>query len=470
LDEVTREGIRVKRIRTLDERFRVAAPPALMELVTRLGDAGFDAVVVGGPVRDLLLDRPVVDWDVATSASPTEVAARFERTTLLHADHGTTQVRIGSTHFEVTTYRVDGPYSDGRRPDFVNFTRDLGEDLARRDFTVNAIAYDPIRTVVTDPFQGVEDLDRRVLRTVGRPEDRFREDALRLMRAARFVAILEFELAAGVAAAMQREAPGLDRIAPERIRDELQKLLGARVPSTGLELMADTDLLARVLPELDATRGVTQNEYHHYTVYEHSLRAADAVDTAMPLVRLAALLHDVGKPPTRQVRDGRVTFYNHERVGAEMVAARLRFLRYPRRDVDIVTHLVAQHMFHYAPDWSDAAVRRLIARVQTEHLDNLFALRVADTLAKGPDAEPPEDLPELRGRIEREVNRETAFRVQDLAVSGRDLMRELALGEGPEVGRILGRLLDHVLERGVANSREALLSEARRIVDEEAGR
>ncbi len=436
-------------------------------MVEKFGAHGHACHVVGGCVRDLLMDREIQDWDLATDARPEQVAALFDRTTLLHARHGTTQVRIADQTYEVTTYRVDGPYSDGRHPDYVRFSGHLEEDLARRDFTVNAMAYDPESHQLIDPFGGRADIERRMLRTVGDPKQRFREDALRLLRAARFAAVLDFAVEAKTRAAMAAMANGIDRIAAERIREEILKTLSAPRPSVALEILRESGVLERIMPELSAGHGVPQNEFHAYDIYAHGLVSCDHAPREKPLVRLAALLHDVGKVPCREEHDGRVTFYGHERTGARMVETRLRHLRFPNRELQHVTHLVEHHMFHYESQWGDAAVRRFIARVGTENLSDLFDLRIADSRAKGPEGEFPEDLEAFRRRIEDELAKDRAFTIRDLAVTGRDLMAALHLEEGPLVGRVLRRLLDFVLEEGGVNDRERLLARAATLVEDE---
>jgi poly(A) polymerase/tRNA nucleotidyltransferase (CCA-adding enzyme) len=450
---------------SLAQKFRDAAPTELIELCERLRSDGHRAVVVGGSVRDLLMGRDVADWDVATSARPEQVEALFDRTTLLHARHGTSQVRIGDRSFEVTTFRIDGPYGDGRHPDFVRLTDRLEDDLARRDFTVNAIALDPYDAALIDPHDGSADILARRIRAVGDPSVRFREDALRMLRAARLAGVLGFDVDPAILQAMRTEGALLSRIAAERVREELMKMMGAERPSVSIRILADTGLLDIVLPELSAAAGVTQNEYHAHDVLTHSLVACDHAPRAKPLVRLAALLHDVGKVPARAVREGRTTFYDHERIGAAMVRRRLHELRFPNREVEHVAHLVERHMFHYEPEWTDAAVRRFVARAGVENLPDLFDLRYADSLAKGPEGEAPADLEELKRRIRRERERESAFTVRDLAVSGDDLMSELGIGPGPDVGRLLRELLMHVIDHDGTNTREALLARAREIAE-----
>lgn len=352
----------------------------------------------------------------------------------------------------------------------MRFTNDLHRDLARRDFTVNAIALDPLSGRWTDPFGGRADVVGRRLRTVGDPGARFREDALRLLRAARVAALLDMTVDPATRAAMQAEAAGIDAVSPERVRDELGKMLATPRPSVALRLLEASDLLARVLPELESTRGVGQNEFHAYDVYEHTLRTIDAVPEASdPRLRWVALFHDVGKVPTRAVRpDGRVTFHGHERESEALARRRMERLRFPKRDVRFVTHLIRHHMFHYESTWTDAAVRRFVARVGEEGVEPLFVFHAADRAAKGPEEPPVTELAELERRIQRERAREVAFRVRDLAVSGSDLIDELKLAPGPKIGTLLDELLEAVIEGRSPNERSALLAVARAALEKES--
>ncbi len=359
---------------------------------------------------------------------------------------------------EITAYRTEGPYTDGRHPDWVRFGASIEEDLARRDFTVNAMAFDPHAAVFADPQGGLADLSAGVIRTVGDPDARFGEDGLRPLRGARFAAVLEFSVDPATLAAMGRARAGLARVARERVRDELVKLLAAPRPSVGIEILRETGLLEDILPELLEGVGMEQNRFHAHTVYEHTLRTLDAAPAARPVVRLAALLHDIGKPRTRVVVDGEGTFFNHQQVGAQLSREILERLRFPRAQTEQVTHLVAEHMFHYTPDWTDAAVRRFLRRVGTGSLDDLFSLREADAAARGGREVGAGPLEELRARIDAVLARSEALSVGDLALQGEDVMRALGIGPGPEVGRALAALLERVLEDPSLNRRERLLA------------
>ncbi len=436
-------------------------------LVDRLSGAGHAAYVVGGVVRDALLGRPASDWDLATSASPDEVRAVFPDSAYENA-FGTVGVHGTDAIHDVTTFRTDHEYADFRRPHRVEFGGTIETDLARRDFTVNAMAWgvEPGRQVATDarlvdPFGGIVDLRARRLRAVGEPDARFGEDALRMLRAVRFVAQLGFAIEPETRASIERHAELAGHLSGERVAAELTKLLGAERPSVGLRLLADTGLLAVVLPELAGQRGVAQNKIAGEDLWDHSVRSVDAAPRTKPVVRLAALLHDVGKPST--AGDGH--FYGHDTVGADMAEQLLRRLKLPRETWERVCHLVRYHMFEYRPNWGDAAVRRFIAKIGADAIEELFALREADNLGSGlpPDAG---GLGELRARVEAQLAGPLALGRNDLAVDGDDLMTELGLGPGPDLGRILEALVERVIVDPGLNTRPTLLLLAQELVED----
>jgi putative nucleotidyltransferase with HDIG domain len=367
---------------------------------------------------------------------------------------------------ECTTFRREGAYSDARHPDRVEFTADPVEDLGRRDLTVNALAWDPAVGVLLDPHDGALDLERRVLRAVGEPLARFREDALRPLRVARFTATLEMEpdqpLRVGLAALAGRERGDAGAtVAAERVRAELERMLGARQPSRGFEVLREAGLLGLWLPELARCRGVPQNRFHAYDVYFHSVYTCDAAPAAKPDVRWAALLHDIGKPDTRVEREGEGTFYNHQFVSAELADRLLERLRFPLDRRARVVHLVREHMFDYRPGWSDAALRRWLRRVGAEHVADLFDLRIADMLGNGLKQGFPVYLDQMRKRIERLIASSGALRVTDLAVDGNDVMGELGLASGPAVREALEALLEEVMDDPSRNTRDHLLARLR---------
>ena len=432
-------------------------PVPVVDLCTRLQRAGYQAYAVGGSVRDLLLGRPVGDWDVATSAQPHEVQRDFRRTIPTGIKHGTVTVIVADQNIEVTTFRGEGDYSDGRRPDDVEFVSDLQLDLERRDFTINAIALDPVNKTLIDPMGGVDDLQRRCLRAVGNPEERFLEDGLRTMRLVRFVAVLEFDPEPQTLAAVAGGLDSLRCVSAERVRDELLKVLGARQPSRGVRLMQQVGILGHVLPELDLAVGVLQNRYHQDDVFDHSLKVCDAID-GDPVLRLAGLLHDVGKPAVRMPseddsRENR--FIGHDAVGARMCAAIARRLKLSNDDRERLVSLVRHHMYGTTP-YSAAGVRRFVRRVGADLLPDLFALRRAD-LASRDAHNDVTALEYFHARCAAELSSDTALEVSQLEIRGRDVMDRAGKPAGPYVGRVLRALLERVTDDPSLNQRELLL-------------
>ena len=442
-------------------------PPAVLEVLRALRRSGKQAWLAGGAVRDLLRIAqgarltPPQDFDVATDALPDDVQRLFPRTAPTGIAHGTVTVLADEEHeVEVTTFRGEGPYLDGRRPSAVTFLGDIDGDLARRDFTVNAMAWDPIAGELRDPFGGAGDLRRRLLRAVGEPLDRFREDGLRPLRAVRFASTLRLALDRRTERAIPRALDVFAKVAWERVRDELSKLLvRGDPPSRGLRLLRRTGLLARIVPELLEGVGFEQNQYHAYDVFRHTLRVVDFAPADLS-VRLAALLHDVGKPRTAQPPQprGEHTFYKHEFVGEEMARAILLRLRYPHRDVEAVALLVREHNWYYQSEWNDATVRRTIARIGPSALPLLWQLRRADLRARGRlVAEGLANQEEVERRFEAELRRASALKVTDLAIGGNEVMEALGIPPGRRVGEILTLLLDRVLDDPDLNKRDTLL-------------
>lgn len=418
---------------------------------------------MGGCVRDLVRGQQPGDWDVATAAPPDVVAGLFPDSSWTNP-YGTVTVRSGPMAVEVTTYRTEAGYRDARHPDEVRWGTRLEDDLERRDFTINAMAWvadDQAagRGHLVDPYGGQADLAAGVLRAVGDPEQRFSEDALRLLRAVRFATTLGMTLDPATEAAVARLAPAAAGLSGERVRDELLRLLAAGVPSHGFVLMERLGLLSGLLPELAALRGVEQGKVLGGDALDHSLRTMDALPATDPILRLAGLLHDVGKAPT--AAGGH--FIGHEAAGAELVEGRLRALAFPRADIDRITHLVRHHLIQYTPEWTDAAVRRFLRRVGAgQPLDDLLALRRADIAASaGPEVR-DRATDELEGRLVA-LRGGAVLSVHELAVNGDDLIRELGLAPGPEIGRILDGLLQAVLDDPGRNERDELLRLAREL-------
>ena len=435
-------------------------PPASVRAVMeRLWSHGHAAYVVGGSVRDALLGRPAQDWDLATDARPDRVLAVFPGA-VYENQFGTVAIREGDAVHEITTFRSDHDYADFRRPHRVEFGNDVELDLARRDFTVNAIAWgapagDARQTPaprIEDPYHGLADVEARTLRAVGDPEARFREDALRMVRAVRLAAVLDFTIEPATLRAMAANAQLAGHVSGERVAAELGKLLTAEQPSIGLRHMATTGLLGVLLPELDAQRGVPQNKIEGEDLFDHTVRTVDAAPAGRPVVRLAALLHDLGKPAT--IDDG--PFRGHEVIGAEMAERLLDRLHMPRAAVARVVHLVRNHMFTYEPEWGDSGIRRFIQRVGTDAIDDLFTLREADNLGSGVPAD-AHHLGALRTRVEAELAAAVVLDRSRLAIDGDDLMTELGLPQGPRLGRILDELLERVIVEPKLNERATLL-------------
>jgi len=439
--------------------------PSPVKAVSKVFHAhGYEVYLVGGSVRDRLLKRKngKEDYDLATSASPRQVQGMFSRVIPTGIDHGTVTVLFQGAQFEVTTFRTETTYSDRRRPDSVAYTGSLHEDLSRRDFTINALAVNGITGELTDTQGGMEDLKRRILRSIGDPRQRFQEDALRMLRGCRFSAQLEFTLEEETLEAMRELAHTIAWVSAERMRDELQAMLTSRLPSIGLEYMRSTGVMEHILPELLQGLGVEQKGDHRYDVYYHSVYTCDGAPREHPLLRWAALLHDIGKPACRQTdENGIYTFHRHEQVSAEMADCILRRLCFSNRDREKVVHLISKHMYHYTPQWSDAAVRRFLRQVGQEHLDDLFRLRMADQYGTFGRVLRRDLSSELRRRIESVLAQQDALTIRDLAVDGNDLMRELSLRPGKEIGVLLHVLLEAVLDDPQLNEPARLLEIAR---------
>ncbi len=424
-------------------------------VIRGLNAAGFEAWLVGGSVRDRLIGREGSDHDVATNARPEQVMEIFDRVVATGLRHGTVTVLVDGHPVEVTTFRTEGDYTDARRPDSVNYVETMEEDLGRRDFTMNAMAFEPTGPRFLDPYDGLSDLRRGRIRAVGEALTRFREDGLRPFRAARFAAMLGFEPDPAVVRAIGGALGEASRVAPERIREELNRLLLAPRPSAGIEILRESGLLAVVIPELLEGYGVTQNRYHAFDVYGHTLAV---LDHAVPRleVRLAALFHDIAKPRTKVVVNGDGTFYNHQHVGAGMTRNIMTRLRYSNDLIETVTRLVDNHMFHYQPEWSDAAVRRFLRKIGPDLVADLFDLRIADSQGHGTAEGFPANLDALAERVNAELEKGSALSVSDLALNGGDVMRLLGMDPGPGVGEVLRFLLEKVTDDPGLNTPEGL--------------
>ena len=451
---------------------KAALPKQVLSLCRRLQGAGFRAWVVGGCVRDRVLSalrneevgaRAETDWDIATSAHPRQVQRLFHKVIPTGIKHGTVTVLLDGDAYEVTTLRGESTYSDGRRPDQVYFVEDIVADLARRDFTINAMAYDPLEDRLIDPFDGLADLRTGVLRAVGDPAERFAEDGLRVLRAARFSATLEVEIDAGTAAAIEASLSSYRKVSPERIRDEWLKTMKAESPSRAFEVMREHGLLGVSAPELLESVDCEQNRHHAYTVWTHAMHCLDHCPVE-PVLRMAGLLHDIGKPRSRAFSEKTqdYTFYDHENIGADMVEPLLSRLRFSNEERKRIGALVRHHLICYDQSWSDSEVRRWLQRVTPELLPDLYQLNRADVLAKGRDQDVGlSRLEQLKSRVEEVLAKGAALTTSDLAVDGNDLMREAGVQRGPRLGEVLRQLLEDVIENPSLNNRESLLNRAK---------
>lgn len=430
------------------------------QIITTLKTEGFQAFLVGGGVRDLLLGQTPSEWDITTSAKPDEVTALFAKVIPTGIDYGTVTVMLNGHPFEVTTFRSDEKYVDGRHPSNVKFTGDIHCDLSRRDFTINALAYDPITKELIDDFNGQADLKEKIIRTVGNPVERFSEDGLRSVRACRFAAKLGFTIEEKTFAAIHQTLNITAKVAPERLHDELVKMLASPKPSIGFDLMQRSGLLKLILPELENCVNVEQPpEFHKYDVFWHNLAACDAAPKDNLVIRLAALLHDIAKPACKV----EMHFYNHDKAGTLAVEELLWRLKFSSAEIKKIANLVDNHMFNYTEDWTDAAVRRFLRRIGgVENVADLFALRRADVAAMKSNLG-TQYLGELQKRIDKIVAEQNALQIADLKVNGNDIMKELKLTPGPKVGEILEALLEKVLDEPKLNEKDKLLQLAKTI-------
>ena len=468
---------------------KIVIPEYVQTVARILTKEGFDCYLVGGALRDVVLGKEPHDYDLATSALPDEMLNIFPKSISTGAKFGTVivlvQDRYKETHeVEVTTFRSESGYIDGRWPSNVKFVDEIDMDLGRRDFTFNAMAMDLSKMdmdgsedekegEIYDPFDGVGDIKRKLVRAVGTPLERFKEDGLRAFKACRVASQLGFEIEKETFEAIKASIPIASKVSMERIRDEFMKMiLDSPKPSVGIELMRQTGLLNIFIPELLEGVGVEQKLFHAHDVYWHTLKTCDAAHDS---VKLAALLHDVAKPRT-DMGDGH--FYGHDRMGADLAEKIMKRMKFPRSEIERVKILIKNHMFYFphvkedmteeekenieSHRWSDAAVRRFIQRVGEENIDDLFKLRMADALSNPATVFKPEEITLLQKRISEVREQDMALKVTDLDVSGEDLMK-LGVEKGPKLGIILNELLDMVVEDPLLNSKEKLLEKAKEL-------
>lgn len=437
---------------------KMIIPKEVKAIITRLEKAGFEAYIVGGCVRDFLLGSAPKDWDVATNAKPEEIQQVFPDS-FYENKFLTVTARTGSEKIpevEITTYRLEAGYSDKRHPDELRYAKTIEEDLARRDFTVNAFAMDKEKNII-DLFDGKKDLKKKIIRAVGDPNERFNEDALRMMRAVRFATVLGFSIEEETKKAIEKNSSSLEAVSKERIRDEFIKMIMADEPAAGIELLRELNLLQYVLPELLENYGVGQNKHHIYDCYQHALKALEfTAKKKLGLdVRLAALFHDIGKPRTKAGDGIDSTFYNHEVVGAKMTLEALDRLKFPKKQVEKVAKLVRYHLFYYNVDEvGESSVRRLVKNVGPEHMEELLQLRQADRIGSGVPKAEPYKLRHLKYIIEK-VSKDP-ISPKMLKVNGGDIMKLLGTQPGPKVGYILNILLSDVIDDPKRNDKEFL--------------
>ena len=425
---------------------------------------GYQIFVVGGAVRDLILKKPVTNWDFATNASPNDILKLFPDA-FYHNVYGTVSIPLKNENvvLEITPFRKESKYDDFRHPSRIEWARTIEEDLGRRDFTINAIAYDGER--IMDPFDGQKHIREKLIVAVGNPDIRFQEDALRLIRAVRFASELEFLFEEKTKQSIQKNASLITRISWERLRDEFMKIISSENPAEGILFLKNTSLLAFILPEVDMCFTVAQKSpyrHHIYDVGTHMVMSLKNCPSTDPITRLATFLHDVGKAKTfrKDEKTGLITFYNHEVVGTKLVKKIADRLKLSNKDKEKLIILVKYHQFTVSETQSDKAVRRFIRQVRKENIQNMLDLRIGDRIGSG--AKPTSWRLELFKKRLEEVQKEP-FKITDLKIDGNDIMEVKKIKPGPEIGRILKQAFDDVVEGKLKNEREILLNHIKSI-------
>ena len=456
---------------------KIKIPTVLSKMNNIFEENGFKAYLVGGAVRDTLMKKDASDWDIATNATPEQVISIFRKVIPTGITHGTVTVHFMGEQIEVTTFRLEEGYSDGRHPDKIAFASDIEEDLSRRDFTMNAIAVSLKDGSIVDPFDGKNDIKNKIIRSVGDALERFNEDGLRPIRAIRFASQLGFDIEKNTLQAISNKKilEKTASISIERFRDELIKLLKSEKPSVGLKLMEATGIMKIFLPELLEGRNCVQNDlrgFHVFDVLDHNIYSCDGAPSYKMNVRLAALFHDIGKPASKVVRStegGDINnFYNHEKYSEKIARNLLIRLRFSNNEINNICHLIDNHMFHYEETWSDAAVRRFIVRVQPENIEDLFDLRLADMYGKYnmpiqiKESNACDLLIQFQDRIKKIQAENSAFTLKSLAINGKDLMAA-GIPSGKIIGKILNVLLETVLDDPNQNDKATLLNIAKNI-------
>jgi tRNA nucleotidyltransferase (CCA-adding enzyme) len=428
-------------------------PDIVCKITQKLIKSGYQAFIVGGAIRNSMLGCQANDWDMATDATPDNIHDLFPEMTSFNLKHGTVTLVSEGRHFEVTTFRG----TEG-------FSLCIEEDLAHRDLTFNAMAYDVIHKRIIDPFGGQRDIEEKVVRAVLNPSERFQEDPLRMMRTIRFSLELGYAIEPETLMAIKTMAQAIDIVAKERIRDELLKILMVRRPSEGFHLMRKSGLLKGILPELMEGYRKRQNNYHKYTIYRHTMETVDSIK-GDPVLRLTAMFHDIAKPRVRKKSNGRWRFFGHATASAELTKEIMMRLKFSNDKITRVTHLVAHHMFDYKQELSDKAVRRFIKRIGADNVDGLIALRKADDLAHGLGRGFEGRIEGFKNRIDSQIKKSYPFTISDLAVNGDDVIKIVDLQPGPRVGRILNQLLEEVIEKPEYNRKDKLVEIVKRMAN-----
>ncbi len=467
-------------------------PVLVIKVLQTLEKKGFEAYVVGGAIRDLLMKKATYDWDFTTSAKPEQIQKIFPES-FYDNKFGTVGITVEELNqqfklklskkdlanidperpFEITTFRTETSYSDARHPDEVKWGKNLKEDLERRDFTINAMALqrqksksalgrknhdDKLKFKIIDYYNGREDIKNKIIKTVGEAGKRFGEDGLRMMRAIRIASELGFLIEEKTLKAINKNSPLIDQISMERVRDELCKILKSDFPADGIKLLYNSDLLQYIIPELLETRGVEQAGHHTKDVWNHSLDSLAGCPAKDAIIRLATLLHDIGKPIAQRIKQGKITFYGHEVVGARMVKKIAERLKFSKKDKELLWLLVRYHMFAYDSKMTDKAIRRFIQRIGKENINKMMMLRIGDRKGGGSKATSWR-LRELQKRVGQLMYQ--PLQIKDLKVNGHDVMKILKIKSGPKVGKILAKLFDQVMEDPEKNKREYLLKQVK---------
>lgn len=429
--------------------------PSAQKIIQTLQNKGYEAFAVGGSVRDILMGRNTHGWDFTTNATPQQILKTFPDS-FYDNQFGTVGIKMPDDIYEITTYRSEEGYKDHRHPDKIVWGKTLIEDLKRRDFTINAIAFDG--TQIIDPHGGQEDLKNKIIKTVGNPNDRFSEDALRMMRAVRIASELGFMVNPDTFSAIKNNANSLKEISVERIHDELLRILGSEYAADGVLLLKNSGLLTMIIPELEPAFTVQQkspDRHHVYDVGTHSIMALKHCPSPDPIVRLATLLHDIGKIQTFKVLNGVITFYNHEVVSTKITKKILARLKFSRKDTEKILTLIRWHQFTVDERQTDSALRRFIRHVGKENLEDMLALRIGDRLGGGA-RETSWRLELFKKRLE-EVQKQP-FSVTDLKIDGHDVMNVLGVKPGPIIGKTLNTIFAEVEAGTLPNERENLIT------------